>query len=58
VYFVGHLWLGVDDLPFLINIVDINVVDPIVEIPHIQGQTIVVHELDIVHLLVNVLITA
>lgn len=57
-YLVCHLRLGVDDLPFLINIVDVNIIDPIVEIPHVQGQTVVVHQLYVVDLLVDVLITA
>ena len=58
VYLVCHLRLGVDDLPFLINIVDVNIIDPIVEIPHVQGQTVVVNQLYVVDLLVDVLITA
>jgi hypothetical protein len=33
--FILHLRLGIDDLSFLINIVDINVIDPVVEIPYI-----------------------
>lgn len=57
-YLVCHLRLGVDDLPFLINIVDVNIIDPVVEIPHVQGQTVVVHQLNVVDLLVDVLITA
>ena len=40
-----------------LNVIDVYIVDPVVEISHIQGQAVVVNELDIVHLLVDKLIT-
>jgi hypothetical protein len=40
-----------------LNVIDVNIVDPVVKVSHIQGQAVVVDELDIVHLLVDIVIT-
>jgi hypothetical protein len=40
-----------------LNVIDVYIVDPVVVVSHIQGQAVVVNELDIVHLLVDKLIT-
>ena len=44
-------------MAFLIDIVNIDVIDPIVEVSNIQSQTIVIYKLDVVHLLVDVLVS-
>ena len=40
-----------------LNVIYVYIVDPVVEVSHIQGQAVVVNELDIVHLLVDIVIT-
>ena len=40
----------------LLNIIDVDVVDPVIEVPDIQRETVLVDQVDVVHLLVYVLV--
>ena len=49
--------MRVDDLAFFIDIVYIDIIDPVIEVSHIQSQTIVIYKLYIVHLFVDILVS-
>ena len=44
-------------LAFLIDIVYIDVIYPVIEVSNIESQTIVIYKLDVVHLLVDILVS-
>lgn len=40
----------------VLDVVDVNAVDSVVEIPDVQSQVVIVHQLHVVHLLVDELV--
>lgn len=41
---------------YLLNMIDVNIVDPVVVVSHVQSQTVFVHQVYIVNLFVYVLV--
>jgi hypothetical protein len=41
---------------FILDVIDVNTVDAVIEISHIQSKIVVVHQFDVVHLLVDELV--
>lgn len=52
----GDLLLPVGSTWHLLDVIDIDVVDPVVEVADIKRETVLVNQLDVVDLLVDVLV--
>ena len=54
---IRHLRLWIDNRSFLVDIIDINVIDPIIKVSNIQSQAVVIHQFHVVYLLIYVLVS-